>query len=176
MRLIVQRTEEGVEALKLEEIFLAYKKDVYKYLLSLTHHPDRAEELLSETFLKALQKLDTFSEKSTVKTWLFGIARNLWLQSLRKDRRELQFDDLLGLYVAEDALKGEIDGRELSARTQALLSQKSEKIRSVMTMRIHGYSQSEVAAACGISENSVRVIEFRTKKWLRENLEKEGFL
>ena len=137
--------------LEIENIFLTYKKDVYRYLLSLTHDPDKAEDLLSETFLKALQCLGSFEERSTIKTWLFGIARNLWLQSLRRRKKEIQPEDFLRLYVTEDALNGEIDGTELTARTQALLSQKSEKIRRIMAMRIEGYSESEMAASCGLS-------------------------
>lgn len=160
----------------MEAIFIAHKKDVYRYLLSLTHDPDAAEELLSETFLKALQGLERFRGESTVKTWLFGIARNLWLQTLRKRREDAPPDRFVSRYISENALYGEIDGKELSARTHALLAQKSEKTRRVMAMRIEGYSPSEIAAACGISENSVRVIEFRTKKWLKECLETEGLL
>lgn len=166
----------GLEIPELEAIFIAYKKDVYRYLLSLTHSADAAEELLSETFLKALQGLGRFQGGSTVKTWLFGIARNLWLQSLRKRKKDASLDDAWSLYIAEDAPEDAIDGRELAMRARALLGQKSERVRRVMSMRIDGYAPAEIAAACGISENSVRVMEFRTKKWLRECLQKEGLL
>lgn len=170
----MQANEKEVCRLEIEEIFMTYKTDVYRYLVSLTHDLTVAEDLLSETFLRALQNLGSFQGKSTIKTWLFGIARNVWLQSLRKNKESVEFSDFLGLYVREDEMCGELYGKELAVRVRDLLLQQSEKNRQVMKMRIEGFSQTEISMACGISENSVRVIEFRTKKWLKEKLQKEG--
>ena len=85
----------------IEQLYKLYKDDVYRYLLSLTHNPTLSEDLLSETFVNAITSLDNFKGKSSVKTWLFAIARNLWLQKLRKDRPTLEYNDLLELYVSE---------------------------------------------------------------------------
>ena len=77
-----------------EELYRIYKQDVYGYLLSLTRDPSLAEDLLSETFLKAIQSLPKFRGDSTSKTWLLGIARNLWLQELRRRRKTVEYSDL----------------------------------------------------------------------------------
>ena len=42
-------------------------------------------------------------------------------------------------------------------------------------MRAEGYAFAEIGKKLGISENSARVIEFRTKRWLKEKLLEEGF-
>ena len=72
--------------LGVEELYHRYRDDVFRYLCSLTHDPAWAEDLLSETFLQAIQSIDRFEARSGEKTWLFGIARHLWLQDLRRQR------------------------------------------------------------------------------------------
>lgn len=160
----------------IEDLFMQYKKDIFHYLLSLTCNPLLAEDLLSETFLRALQSLGRFKGESSIKTWLLGIARNVWLQSLRKRSAPVEFTGLLEHYVKEDDSLSHACSTDMATYIKQLLSQKSEKVQQILYMRIKGYSQQEIATECGISANSVRVIEFRTKKWLRENLQKEGYI
>lgn len=56
----------------LEELYLTYRKDLYRYLLSLTHNAALAEDLLSETFLEALQRLHAGMETAG---WSFSHYR-----------------------------------------------------------------------------------------------------
>lgn len=159
----------------IEELYRTYKKDVYGYLFSLTHDPSLAEDLLSETFLRALQSLPRFRGDSSVKTWLLGIARNVWLQELAGRRKTVEYSDLLQVYVGEGVLD-RILTREAVARVGELLGEKEERSRRVVAMRVDGIPYQEIAKALGITESSARVIDFRTKRWLREMLEKEGLL
>ena len=78
---------------ELETLYTLYRADLYRYLCHLTHDAAEAEDLLSETFLRALRRLPTFRGDCAVKTWLFGIARNIWLESLRKRRDTVSLDD-----------------------------------------------------------------------------------
>ena len=47
---------------ELEELYNTYRTDLYRYLCHLTHDPAEAEDLLSETFLRALRRLHTYPE------------------------------------------------------------------------------------------------------------------
>ena len=156
----------------IKQLYIQYHKDVYQYLLSLTHNVTTAEDLTSETFLKALQGIWDFRGQSSVKTWLFGIARNLWLQSLRR-KGETVYEDFLANYLEYDT-ENYIRNRNLAEYVSRLLSEKDRRTQSVVKMRIDGYSYKEIARAHRISENSARVIDFRAKKWLKEQLKKEG--
>lgn len=159
----------------IERLYKQYKQDVYYFLISLTHNPLLAEDLLSETFLKAIYALPRFENKSSIRTWLFGIARNLWLQHLRKEKSNINFDDLLGLYVREDIVNHFIN-EEIVRRIDQLLSTKDERSKSIVYLRVDGYSFAVIAENVNITESSARVIEFRTKKWLKAQLEKEGLM
>ena len=144
---------------ELEELYNAYRTDLYRYLCHLTHDPAEAEDLLSETFLRALRRLHTYRGDCAVKTWLFGIAHNVWLESLRKRRPTVSADDLLETYLTDDTLPDHTDNRA----------------RRVVQLRAQGYSYAEIAARLGISESSARVIEHRTRTWLKQQLAKEGY-
>ena len=161
---------------ELEELYNTYRTDLYRYLCHLTHDPAEAEDLLSETFLRALRRLHTYRGDCAVKTWLFGIARNLWLKSLRGKRETVEFDDLLGLYLSDDCVTAALDGKELAAAVGRLLAEKEPRTRRLMRLRAQGISLAEAAATLLMSENSARVLEFRTRRWLREELSREGLL
>lgn len=160
---------------KIENLYLRYKQDVYRYLLSLTHNPTLAEDLLSETFVRAISSLADFKGKSSVKTWLFSMARNVWLQGLRKEKQTVQYSDLIGLYVADQLAAG-LTTKELASRIKNLLLEKDERTQKIVNMRIAGYSYTEIAQELTISESTARVIDFRTKKWLKAVLVKEELL
>lgn len=160
---------------ELEELYNTYRTDLYRYLCHLNHDPAEAEDLLSETFLRALRRLHTYRGDCVVKTWLFGIAHNVWLESLRKRRPTVSADDLLETYLTDDTLPDHTDTRLQWQRVQALLQQKDDRTRRVVQLRAQGYSYAEIAARLGISESSARVIEHRTRTWLKQQLAKEGY-
>ncbi len=158
---------------EIEELYTLYKEDIYRYLLSLTRNPNLSEDLLSETFINVITSIRSFKGQSSIKTWLFSIARNLWLQSIRKNRYILEYNDLLELYVGE-TIDDRLVTKEKIARIKKLLLQKDERTQKIVSMRIEGYSFGEIAMEVGIKENSARVIDFRTKRWIKNILEKEG--
>lgn len=160
---------------ELEELYNTYRTDLYRYLCHLNHDPAEAEDLLSETSLRALRRLHTYRGDCVVKTWLFGIAHNVWLESLRKRRPTVSADDLLETYLTDDTLPDHTDTRLQWQRVQALLQQKDDRARRVVQLRAQGYSYAEIAARLGISESSARVIEHRTRTWLKQQLAKEGY-
>lgn len=161
--------------LGVEELYHRYRDDVFRYLCSLCHDPALAEDLLSETFLTAIQKAGGFRGEGGEKTWLFGIARNLWLQALRKRRPTVEYSDLLGLYV-EDHVGDALDARQLARRVEELLAALPERERTIVQLRAGGLPYEEIAARCGIRAGSARVIEYRTRQFLKETLRKEGYL
>ncbi len=60
-------------------------------------------------------------------------------------------------------------------RVKELLQQRDDRARRVVQLRAMGYSYNEIAAELHISESSARVIEHRTRTWLKQMLAKEGY-
>ena len=71
----------------IEKIYKEYSKIVYKYLFCLTNNKDISEELTQETFYKAILKIDTFKGKCKMSVWLCQIARNLWYNTYKKQKK-----------------------------------------------------------------------------------------
>lgn len=157
---------------ELEELYRRYRMDLYRYLCFLTHDPVQAEDLLSETFVRVIKRLPTFRGECEVKTWLFGIARNIWLESLRRRHQSVSLDDLMERYITDDALTETTAARQKLRRVQALLQQKDERTRSVVYLRAQGYSYQEIAQKLQITEASARVVEHRTRAWLKATLKR----
>lgn len=160
--------------LKIEEYYIQYKQEIFYYLLSLTHDPVLSEDLLSETFLSAFQSLSTFEGKSSIKTWLFGIARNMWLRNCAKKVKTVDYDERLLSYLGHVSENQVMHGLTLE-RIEALLSQKDERVQSIVRLRLDGYAYQEIAERLNISESSARVIDHRCRKWLQTELIKEGY-
>ena len=158
--------------LEIEQLYETYKQDIFRYLVSLTHDPALSEDLLSEIFVIAIRRIGTYRGDSSIKTWLFGIARNVWLQELRKKNKFIDEKSLLGAYMVEEPGQLVIE-KEVISRINELLEAKDERSKEIIYMRAEGYSFLEIGNKLNISENSARVIEFRTRRWLKEQLIKE---
>ena len=71
----------------IEQIYEKYFETVNKYLFCLTHNNDISEELTQETFYKAVKKIDTYKGNCKMSLWLCQIAKNLWYNELKKNKR-----------------------------------------------------------------------------------------
>ena len=161
---------------RLQKLFADYYKDVYLYLYSLCRDSSLAEDLAGETFLEAVRSIAGFRKESSPKTWLFSIARHRWYHWCRSRHRQPETEMLSEfLENPEQSVENRTDDRELAGRVRQLLEEQPERIRGIVRMRMEGYSFHEIGERYGISENSARVIEFRTKNKIRELLKKEGF-
>lgn len=161
----------------LKKIYEEYKQDVFKYLVSLTHDTSLSEDLVSETFLGALKSLHKFKGESSIKTWLFSIARNKWYEYLRKEKVNISIDDLAYNYIlSESDLDDVLIKRELYNKIINLLKSEPPRTEDIILMRIKGYSYFEIGKKHNISESSARVIDYRAKKKIKEILIKEGIV
>lgn len=160
----------------LQQLFAAGYKDVYLYLYSLCRDAALAEELAAETFLEAVRSIGGFRGEADPKTWLFSIARHRWQHWCRTQSRRPQTEELSELLTsAENSPEMRAADRELAGRIRELVNNEPPRTQGILKMRLEGYSFHEIGKQYGISENSARVIEFRTKNKIREILKKEGY-
>lgn len=159
----------------LEELFRRYYSDVYRYLYSLCRDASLTEELAAEVFLEVVKSIALFREEADLKTWLFSIARHRWYRYLRKNRG-MQMEELPENVTEGRLLEEEYCDKEAANRIMELLDREPERTRQVVLLRVEGDSFCEIGKKLGISENSARVIHFRTRNKIREILKKGGFL
>lgn len=156
----------------IEQIYKEYFETVKKYLFCLTKNNDTAEELTQETFYKAVTKIDTFKGNCKMSVWLCQIAKHLWYNELKKNKRLKSIEDLE--IVSEDEIETKVifndDKLDMYKRMQKL----DDKTREVMYLRITGeLSFKEIATILNKTENWARVTFYRGKQKLKEVDENE---
>ena len=153
----------------IEEIYNKYARIVYKYIFCMTKDEDVAEEIVQDTFLTAVEKIDSFKGESKISTWLCQIAKYKWYERLKKHKKVLPLEDLeknqsLENILEEDFLQKE-NRKELFKKMQKL----DEQTRNVMYLRILGdFNYDEIADIMGTTSNWARVTFFRGKKKIKE--------
>ena len=73
----------------MHQIYRQHAQTVYKFLLAQCQNADLAEDLTQETFYQAIRSIDRFDGSCKLSVWLCQIAKHLWYQHLRKQKREV---------------------------------------------------------------------------------------
>ena len=152
----------------MDEIYEECFETVYKYLFCLTHNSDISEELTQETFYRAVKKINTYNGKCKISVWLCQIAKHLWYNQCRKNKRIVNTDETFDIEDPQNLEEQFIAGEEkvlLYKKMQNL----DEKTREVMYLRITGeLSFKEIGEILGKTENWARVTFYRGKSKLKE--------
>lgn len=158
----------------LTEMYLELRDPVFRYLLRLSGDYDIAEELTQETFYRALLAFPKFRRESSVKTWLYSIARNTYLSMIKKTcPKEVIFTAFDGTqHLSEgdytDPAEQLIENEQRTVLKKAL-SGLSETYRTVIILReFEELSYAEIASILGKTENWARVTFYRAKQNLKK--------
>ncbi|MDF2855794.1 MAG: polymerase sigma factor [Neobacillus sp.] len=159
---------------EITEWFYTYNKDIYHFLLYYVGSGD-IEDLVQDVFIRAIKGFDSFQSKSTPKTWLFSIARNVGIDEVRKRKRS-RIKHFIGGgdyepkddTTPEKVLQLNENNKNLYREIQALKS----NYRDVVILRaIKELSVSETAAVLSWSESKVSTTYHRALKALGKKKE-----
>ena len=154
----------------IEEIYKEYFEIVNKYLFCLTHNSDISEELTQETFYKAVRKIDTYKGECKISVWLCQIAKNLWYDECRKNKKMIHTEeDYLHNLQPLDTIEEQIISNDEKVSLYKKMQVLDEKTREVMYLRITGeLSFKEIGIILNKTENWARITFYRGKNRLKE--------
>ncbi len=154
----------------IEKVYEEYFETVYKYLFCLTHNSDLSEELTQETFYRAVQKIGSFKEECKISVWLCQIAKNLWYDEIKKDKKiNKANEEELGLITSNENLEDIIISNEEKMELYRKMQKLDELTREVIYLRITGeLSFKEIGTILNKTENWARVTFYRGKNRMRE--------
>jgi RNA polymerase sigma-70 factor (ECF subfamily) len=112
---------------------------------------EKAADAAQETFLTAQKRLRSFDKRSSLLTWLFGIANNHCRNLARKHRLEISFEDM---WSTTPTPEGQLVDRE--ALRVALLDLTKEHREAVVMHEIEGLTYEEIARILGIPSGTVK--------------------
>lgn len=168
-----KKDKDGVD---MEAVYQEYAELVYRFLYSHTHDADWSQELMQETFLRAVDSISRYDGSCKLSVWLCQIAKHVMWQELRKRKRvetvalSVDFPDL-------SMADGEacMIGRERTQKLYQAIHCLPELEKEVVLYRMTGeLSFRQIGEILGKSENWSRTVFYRAKQKLRREMERYG--
>ena len=160
----------------MEEIYDEYSETIYRYLLSLTKNKDIAEELTQETFYKAVKNINKFRNESSIKTWLYKIAKNVWIDYYKKSSKlkEVTIDDYSEIILYNTNIEEEILNKNDKVNIYKKIHKLDEIAKEVIYLKIGtNFTFKEIGNIFGKTEGWAKIIFYRAKIKLKEELKDE---
>ena len=155
-----------------------YKDGLMFYLNSYVHNIYIAEDLMQETFFKIAVKKPKFKGKSSFKTWLYTIGRNVAIDYLRHNAKA----STICAEMTENAVADEADLEKHYLKSErkilihkAMTALKPEYRQVLWLVFFECFSNAEAALVMNKSKRQIENLLFRAKQSLKSILEKEGF-
>jgi RNA polymerase sigma-70 factor (ECF subfamily) len=159
------------------EVVARYGDALYGYIYSITGDHHLSEDIISETYLRMVEKIDTYTfYGAPFKSWLYRIAHNLAITALKRARRLVgNIEQSEQDAPAVDDPLAQVMARVEAEELRAALAELTEEQQQVVLLRfVAGQSTGEVARTLEKSENAVKQMQFRALRSLGRLLERQS--
>ena len=158
----------------LTELYHAYAREIYLYLYSLCKDAQLAEDLMQESFCKAILALS--SEHTNMRAWLYTVARNLCLNELKKRNRENYDDNLHSFSDSVSDAAEHLISEEQSRAVFKALSRLDLRRREILQLQyFSGFTLKEASKFMGLTYDNARVLSHRAKQEMKNYLKEDGY-
>lgn len=185
-RILIHRALEGNDQ-AFEELMQRYHQSVYNLVYRMVESPQEAEDIVQETFIKAFNALSSFNEEYAFSTWLFKIATNHCIDTLRK--RKLRTYSLdTPIQTKDGAVSRDYADESYSPERSTISNEHTsiildavddlpEKYRIVINMRHReDRSYDEISEILEIPIGTVKARIFRARELLKKILKDKGYV
>lgn len=156
-----------------------YGTSLYRYCREMVADADLADDVHQMTFVQAYESLPRFARRSSLRTWLFGIARHRCLDALKMTRRRRR--RFGGMEEAPDQpgsaknAEERLAERVLAGALEACLRKLAPRVREAILLRFQqGLSYPEIARLSGESAPTLQARVARALPVLRRCIESQG--
>ena len=174
---------DGSDARKAEfdRLFTEYSAPIFNFVLRMVGDADRAADIAQDTFIKAYRKLDTLTDPSSTRSWLYRIATNTAIDEMRRRRHVAApgLEDDRPMELADggpgpetQVLSGLMDERI----SRALQRLKPNQRQCLILSDVEDMSAVQIGEVMGMSNGAVRVLLCRARGEMRRLLTAEGLV
>ncbi|MGE8204372.1 RNA polymerase sigma factor SigX [Heyndrickxia sp. NPDC080065] len=163
------------------ELHQKYHRDLFQFLFYMVKNREQAEDLVQEVYIRVFKSYQNFKGKSSEKTWLFSIARNVAIDHFRKQKNWKAklieaFDWNRRLLKDQTAIPEEIVLQNEDVRIlYECLDACTQDQKMVIIMRyLNGLSIQETAEVLGWTESKVKTTQHRSINILRKLMEERS--
>ena len=160
------------------EIIRDYKDGLTLFLNRYVDNIHVAEDLTEDTFFKLVSRKPRYTEKSSFKTWLYTIGRNVALSHLRRHSRISQISDeeLALIQSDEESLEQSYLREERKILVHRSLSKLKPDYAQVLYLKFfEEQSNEDIGRILHKSRRQVENLVYQAKKSLKSQLEQEGY-
>ena len=156
----------------IEKVYEEHYQDLSRYLAKHCHSIDIIDDIIQNTFLEALKSIEGFKGRSSMKTWLFGIAKHQLYRHYRKNKIKINIDELS---ETAHAIETDFSDKLLAEQVLETINELPPPRDEIMRLRlVHELSFKEIGLRVGQTENYCRVNYYRMKEMLRREYDHEN--
>ncbi|WP_103865389.1 RNA polymerase sigma factor [Aquimarina sp. I32.4] len=156
-----------------------YKKNlpyIQQYILSNSGNKEDVEDVFQDALVLIYEKLktDSLELQSSLRTYFYGVCKNIWRNRLRKNKRLIITDNLSeDLEIIDTTIIEDIEFKDREHVYRKHFLKLSCSCRKVLSLLFEGKSMKEIAHVTGYSEGYSRKKKFECKRHLMEMIEKD---
>ncbi|MCR9163358.1 MAG: RNA polymerase sigma factor [Nannocystaceae bacterium] len=158
---------------RLAEAYRCHGAAVARTIAAYTGEPSMVEDLLNETFIRAVERIEDFEDRSTLETWLHGIALNVARAHVAKRTRRRRIDAALppgpGATAAVDE---DVGAREAVRVLYRALDALSEPLREAFVLCVlEARTLQDASRRSGVAVSTLHARRQRAEAFVRARLE-----
>lgn len=173
-RLLIERAVAGDRAAS-EAFVRAHQASLYAYMLRLSGRPDVAEDIVQDAFVRALTNLDRFDPRFRFSTWLFTIAKRLYVNACQRHKPAYDTDIVDAWQGRADApesptIDTEVNGNAKAALRDALAILTHEQREIVVLFHQLDWPIAQIAEYMSMPEGTIKSHLHRGRQKMRKRL------
>lgn len=161
-----------MKSIDFNDIYKEHAEMIYRFLLRMCNDEHLAEDLMQDTFLKAIKKIDTFDMRCKLSSWLCQIAKNTYFDYLRKKKNQTDVElceESIG--TVEMSPEERLMSAEMAGEIHRMIHKLDETYKEVFLLRFYAnLSFKEIGNVFGKSEVWGRVTYLRGKEMILQML------
>lgn len=158
------------------ELITFYYPFVFKFLLKITSDNGISEDLVQETFFKLIKNIDKFNVKGKAKfsTYLMTIAKNCYLDYLKKETKELQNIDINEFSNNISSKYDYFECEDYNILLKEINKLPKLQMEVIKLKYLEGYTLNEIAKIQNTTSNTIKSRLFESRKKLKDKLKGNG--
>lgn len=167
----MKRKKDDSMNLDMEQVYHTYERMVYQFLYMRTRDAQWSQDLMQETFLRAVTSISRYDGSCKLSVWLCQIAKHLWYQWLSKRSRQKEVELTDQVPCQESLEQSALFHMEKTELYQAI-HKLPDPMRELVYLRLTGeFSFAEIGSLLGKNENWARTTFYRAKQKIMKEME-----
>lgn len=162
--------------LDFDNLYKQYFHHIYRFVYSLMGHPEEANDITQETFVKLYRQMETGEEIRTPKAWVYRVASNSCYNNLKRKKlfRDIMEKENLQTDVSPENIEEDLVKKQEIQLLRNAIRKLPTRDQVILILYKNGFSTTEIAEAIKVKKNSVGKILARSVEKLSKKIKEGG--